>query len=335
MSSRLFGSGGLRGGTGEETISELVVFPCIRKRSSRPSSCCTSGASTFIIRQSSPVTRWHSTTSRRTLRQLDDLREAARHRTHANVGGDCQAERLRIHFQPFAPDHAGFLQAQHALVHGRRRHVDAPRQLANREARLRGQVAQDRQVGRVQGRACSLRGQSAPFSFVWQESESPGLAFAIQEPANCEHHARPASAATAAHALRRPPRGLFAVTDAVTYLNSREPRAAPACRERGGPRCRRKDGSAVEDSLGRLVRGRSRAAGRVRVADRRAGRLCRTRAVGELRHRGRCAQRARRGWRQHRRGRSGVSVQLLQLAASCSRARRGDSHGDCSEAVRV
>src|SRR5207244_910652 len=52
-----------RGGTGVETMNELVVWPCTRNLSSTSSKALIALTWTRIRKQSSPEIRWHSTTS--------------------------------------------------------------------------------------------------------------------------------------------------------------------------------------------------------------------------------------------------------------------------------
>ena len=55
--------GGGRKGTGDDWMIEVVVVPSRRNRSRMRSSCSIRQYQTFRTKQSSPVTRWHSTTS--------------------------------------------------------------------------------------------------------------------------------------------------------------------------------------------------------------------------------------------------------------------------------
>src|SRR5438552_17757220 len=55
--------GGDRGGTGEDCTMDVVVCPWTRNRSSTRSRDAIAGKWTLRMKQSSPVTRWHSTTS--------------------------------------------------------------------------------------------------------------------------------------------------------------------------------------------------------------------------------------------------------------------------------
>jgi len=78
-------------------------------------------------------------------------------------GGDAKAERRRVDVEPRAANHAGVLHALHALSHGGRRHADAARERAHRDARIRDQRIQDFEIRRVENAAYVIEGVSSRF----------------------------------------------------------------------------------------------------------------------------------------------------------------------------
>ena len=86
------------------------------------------------MKQSSPVIRWHSTTSGVRLRQLGHLRQLARSGPDPDHRAEREAERRRVHLGPVAADHAGLLEALQALGHRRRGEPDPAAELRQRQA---------------------------------------------------------------------------------------------------------------------------------------------------------------------------------------------------------
>ena len=93
-------------------------------------------------------------------RDLDELRQLARHGADPHEGRDRVAERSWIELQPIPRDDARFFQSRNALAHRRRRHADPARQLRDAHPRARGQQPEEVDVPSVEQQARSLNAQS-------------------------------------------------------------------------------------------------------------------------------------------------------------------------------
>ena len=104
----------------------------------------------WIEKQSSPVMRWHSTTSGIVARKLRDLVELARVRAHSDDDADREPERARVELGPVAGDHSGRLEPLHPFGDCRRGEADPPPELGHAQPRIVLQLLEQPAVDLVQ-----------------------------------------------------------------------------------------------------------------------------------------------------------------------------------------
>ena len=87
-------------------------------------------------KQSSPVMRWHSTTSGRLPGELGDLVQLAGGRPHADDDAQREAQRAGVELGAVAAYHPGLLEPLQPLADGRCGQADAPAERREAEARV-------------------------------------------------------------------------------------------------------------------------------------------------------------------------------------------------------
>ena len=98
------------------------------------SMCWTSRTWSFMKKQSSPVMRWHSTTSGRLPGELGDLVQLAGGRPHADDHAQREAQRAGVELGAVAADDPGLLEPLQPLADGRGGQADPPAELRQAEA---------------------------------------------------------------------------------------------------------------------------------------------------------------------------------------------------------
>ncbi len=223
--------------------------------------------------------RWHSTTSgvrRASSATLCSSRGAGRMRT---IDAERESEGARVDVGAIARDHAALLQARDALRDRGRGQADAPAQLGEREPRVLLQLAQQAQIGVVEGgdavfpsirrhgvhnsfdRSCNARLKADDAVAM---SRSPASARLLPRQRGLPLP-RPGVRGAAVRARRRARRGLAAdrrrrarvraLAAALADARARGPRRPPAAARVGG--------GARGDELQLLPRHRPTAAGTV------------------------------------------------------------------------
>jgi len=104
-----------------------------------------------MTKQSSPVMRWHSTTSGRLPGELGDLVQLAGGRPHADDDAQREAQRAGVELGAVAADDPGLLEPLQPLADGRGGQADTPAELRQAQAGVGLELQQQAPVHGVEG----------------------------------------------------------------------------------------------------------------------------------------------------------------------------------------
>ena len=115
------------------------------------SRCSIERTCALAMKQSSPVTRSHSTISGQVAQNVGDVRELAGQGPHPQPGGDRQSDPRRVDPDRITFDHAAFLEPPYAFGYARRGEADHPGDVCDADACVLGQRLEDARVDSVDG----------------------------------------------------------------------------------------------------------------------------------------------------------------------------------------